>query len=98
MAAFVEVFQTETGASGEVGNLPQLAMRLAALAMRLVKPSMARQIQAGIVMDTRPQAFDAVETRRRYPSISATSLAQVVRRDFATARSTAHGSPSHGHA
>lgn len=97
MAAFVEVFQMETGAIGEVGNLPPLAMRLAALAMRLVKPSMARQIQAGIVMDTRPQAFDAVETRRRYPSISATSLAQVVRRDFATARSTAHGSPSNGH-
>lgn len=98
MAAFVEVFRTETGASGKVGHIPPLAMRLVALAMRLVNPSTARQIQAGIVMDTRPQAFDAGEARRRYPSIPVTSLAQVVRRDFAIARSTARGSPSHGRA
>lgn len=98
MAAFVEVFRTETGASGDVGHVPPLAMRLVAPAMKLVKPGMARQIQAGIVMDTRPQAFDALETRRRYPSIPVTSLAQVVGRDFAAARCTAHGSPTHRHA
>jgi hypothetical protein len=51
--------------------------------MKLIDPSMARTIQGAIVMDTRPQSFDALETRRRYPSIPITSLAEVVRRDFA---------------
>jgi hypothetical protein len=37
-------------------------------------PAMARQIQAGVVMDTQPQAFDASATRRRYPSIPVTKV------------------------
>jgi len=35
-----------------------------------VNSAMARQIQAGVVMDTQPQAFDAPATRCRYPSSS----------------------------
>lgn len=84
MADFVEVFRTETGSTGTVGRIPPLAMRLAAVAMGFVNPDLARQIRAGIVMDTCSQAFDALETRRRYPSIPVTSLREVVRRDFAT--------------
>jgi hypothetical protein len=38
-------------------------MRLGAVAMRLVNPAVARQIQAGIVLDVRPQAFDAMAIR-----------------------------------
>ena len=96
MATFVEVFQAQTGSTGRVGHVPPLAMRLAALAMRVANPSMARQIQAGFVMDTRPQAFDALETRRRYPAIPVTSLGAVVRRDFGNDRGEAHGSPPDG--
>jgi hypothetical protein len=40
-------------------------------------------------MDTRPQAFDASETRQRYPTIPVTSLIEVVRRDYADARGVA---------
>jgi len=46
---------------------------------------MARQIRAGIVMDTAAMAFDASEVRRRYPSVPVTSLREVVRRDFVRA-------------
>jgi len=53
-----------------------------AVLMKAINPSMARQVQAGIVMNTRPQAFDASETRRQYPSIPITTLAEVVRREF----------------
>jgi uncharacterized protein YbjT (DUF2867 family) len=83
MRAFVDVFRNETGSGRTVGHVPPIALRLAAIVMRLVNPGVARQIQMGLVMDTAPQAFDAIETRRRYPSIPVTCLDQVVRRDFA---------------
>ena len=86
MSTFVDVFRKEVGSSGNVGHIPRAAMRLMAVVMSLVNPGMGRQIQMGVVMDTRPQAFDASATRRRYPSISVTSLDEVVRRDFAAAR------------
>jgi uncharacterized protein YbjT (DUF2867 family) len=82
MTEFLDVFRSETASSGRVGHIPPAAMRVMATLMKLVNPGMARQIQAGIVMDTRPQAFDAAETRRRYPSIPVASLAGVVRNDF----------------
>ena len=94
MTTFVDVFRQQTGSRGNVGHVPTVAMRLMAVVMSLVNPEMARQIQMGVIMDTRPQAFDASETRRRYPSIPVTNLDEVVRRDFAAAPGTAHGSPS----
>ncbi len=83
MTEFVDVFRKETESKGQIGHIPPVAMRVGAIVMGLMSPGMARQIQAGIVMDTRPQAFDASKTRTRYPSIPATSLAEVVRRGFA---------------
>jgi uncharacterized protein YbjT (DUF2867 family) len=82
MREFVDVFRTETASTSSVGHVPLAAMRLMAIAMKPLNPNMARQIQAGIVMDTRPQAFDALQTRKRYPSIPVTRLTEVVRRDF----------------
>jgi uncharacterized protein YbjT (DUF2867 family) len=85
MSEFVEIFRTEAASTGRVGRVPLAAMRLMAIGMRRLNPSMARQIQAGIVMDTRRQAFDASQTRKRYPSIPVTSLTDVVRRDLINA-------------
>lgn len=82
MTEFVRAFQREAGANGRIGHIPRPLMRLCSIAARPVNPAMARQIQAGLVMDTQPQAFDASATRRHYPSIPVTSLAAVVRRDF----------------
>jgi hypothetical protein len=62
-----------------------MAMRISAIVAGLVNPGMARQIRAGIVMDTFAMAFDASEVRRRYPSVPVTSLRDVVRRDFVRA-------------
>lgn len=92
MTEFIEVFQTETASAGRVSHVPLMAMRLMANAMRLLNPSMARQIQAGIVMDTRRQAFDALQTRKGYPSIPVTRLTDVVRRDFVNAPGGVPGS------
>jgi hypothetical protein len=57
-------------------------MRVMAVLTKVINPTMARQIQAGLIMDTRPQAFDALGARSRYPSIPLTSVAEVVRREF----------------
>ena len=50
--------------------------------MRPVNPTLARQIQAGVVLDTHDMSFDPADTDRRHPSIPLTSLAEVVRRDY----------------
>ena len=50
--------------------------------MRPVNATLARQIQAGVAMDTQDMSFDPSEMRRRYPSMSYTSLADVIRRDY----------------
>lgn len=94
MNEFVDEFRSETSSSGKVGHIPPAAMRVMAVLMKPINPSMARQVQAGIVMDTRPQAFDASTTRGRYPSIPVTNLAEVVRRDFAGSRSAIPGGPT----
>jgi uncharacterized protein YbjT (DUF2867 family) len=79
---FMDVFRSGTAASGKVGHVPLAGMRFGAMVMKLMNPTMARTIQGAIVMDTRPQSFDASETRRSFPSIPVTSLAEVVQRDF----------------
>ena len=84
MADFVDVVRTETGSTGSVGRILPLAMRLAAVAMGAVNPDVARQIRAAIVMDTQVQAFDALQTRRRYPSFPGTHLREIVRQHLAT--------------
>ena len=58
-------------------------MRLTSVLMRLVNPTLARQIQAGVVMNTQDMSFDPSETGGRYRSIPPTGLAEVVRGDYA---------------
>jgi hypothetical protein len=70
--------------------VPLPMMRLMAVVLRPVKPMIARQIQAGVVMDTRDMTFDASETARRYPAIVRTSLAEMVRRDYGAATGSLH--------
>jgi uncharacterized protein YbjT (DUF2867 family) len=82
MTEFARAFQRETGANGRIGHISRPLMRLGSALARPINPAMARQIQAGLTMDTQPQAFDASATRRDYPSIPVTSLAAVVRRNF----------------
>lgn len=77
----VQTFETVTGKSGAKSHVPLALMRVLSLALRPVQPALARQVQAGVVMDTRDMACDAAD-RRRYPGIAATSLADMVRRDY----------------
>ena len=91
MTEFLDVFRSETASNGKVGHVPLAGMRVEAIVMKLMDPSMARTIQGAIVMDTRTQSFDASETRRAFPSIPVTSLDEVVRRDFVDSPDAARG-------
>ncbi len=82
MKQFARAFDLLGGKAGAVSRVPLPMMRLMAVLLRPVKPTIARQIQAGVVMDTHDMSFDAAETMRRYPSVVSTGLAEVVRRDY----------------
>jgi uncharacterized protein YbjT (DUF2867 family) len=90
MEQFARAFASVTGEAGKVSRVPLPMMRLMAVLLRPIKPTIARQIQAGVVMDTRDMTFDASETARRYPAIAPTSLAEIVRRDYGAATDSPH--------
>ena len=83
MRQVARTFETVTGKTGRKSYVPLPMMRLMAVLMRPVNPTLARQVHAGVVMDTYQMSFDSSETTRRYPSIPLTILAEVVRRDYA---------------
>lgn len=58
MRQVVATFQTVTGKTGKVSHVPLPAMRALAVLLRPVNATVARQIQAGVVMDTRDMTFD----------------------------------------
>jgi hypothetical protein len=64
-------------------------MRLMAKLLLPLKPSIAREIQAGIFLDTADRTADGTAVRARYPSIPVTTLQQMIRRDYAAARKQA---------
>jgi uncharacterized protein YbjT (DUF2867 family) len=82
MEEVARTFERESGKAGKVSRVPLPMMRVMAVVLRPVKPTMARQIQAGVVMDTRDMSFDPAETMRRYPSVAPTRLVEMVRRDY----------------
>jgi hypothetical protein len=84
MRQVAETIMCETKISGTVSAVPLPMMRLLAVLMRPVNATLARQIGAGVTMDTKDMSFDPSEMRHRYPSMSYTSLADVVRRDSGT--------------
>lgn len=85
MMQFAQAFEAVNGKAGKASHVPLPMMRAMAMLLRPVKPTIARQIQAGVVMDTRAMTFDPAETTRRYPSIAPTTLAEKVRRDYSKA-------------
>ena len=83
MNGIVETFETITGAHGKVNHVPLPMMRVMSVLVKPINPTMAGLIEAAVVMDTRNMTFDASETRRRYPSIPVTRLADVIRQGYA---------------
>jgi uncharacterized protein YbjT (DUF2867 family) len=83
MVKVVETFETLTGANGKVSHVPLPMMRAMSVLMNPFNPTMARMMRTAVVMDTRDMTLDASARQRSYPSIPATSLADVVLREYA---------------
>ena len=82
MRQVVKLFESAAGGSGKVSAIPLPMMRLMSVLMRPINPAFARQIQAGIEMDTQNMKFDTANITRDYPTIPLTSFADVVKRDY----------------
>jgi uncharacterized protein YbjT (DUF2867 family) len=74
---FVRVVQRVAGTTGSVSHVPLAILRLMSMALRPFKPVLAGQIAAAVVMDTRDMTADTTERARRFPTVPATSLADV---------------------
>jgi uncharacterized protein YbjT (DUF2867 family) len=75
-------FEAGTGRTGVIGHAPLPIMRAMALLLRPIKPVLAGQIRAGVVMDTRDMSFDSAKARLRYPLIKQTGLEEMVIREY----------------
>lgn len=84
MRQMVETIQRVTKITGTVSPVPLPMMRVMAAILRPLNPTLARQIQAAVVMDTTDMSFDPTPLRRRFPTTPVTSLEDVVRRGFAS--------------
>jgi uncharacterized protein YbjT (DUF2867 family) len=82
MRQMAQTFMQVTARTGRVSPVPLPMMRLMSLLMRPFNATLARQVQAGIVMDTVDMSFDPAEMRRRYPSMPFTRLAEALHRDY----------------
>lgn len=79
---FAQMFEARIGKQGTISQVPRPMMRMMSVVMRPFNATLARQIQAGVVMDTHDMSFDCAETSRRYPSIELTTLANMIQRDY----------------
>jgi uncharacterized protein YbjT (DUF2867 family) len=83
MNQFAGTFEVLAGKEGKKSHVPLPMMRLMAVLMRPVNPTLARLVQAGVVMDTHDMSFDPPAADVRHASVPPTTLAEVVARDYA---------------
>lgn len=88
MRDLVDTFSNVTGRAGTASAVPLPMMRVMSLLTRYLNPTLARQIQAGIVMDTTDLSFDANAVRQQLPSIHLTTLTNMVKRDYVNGLAT----------
>ena len=70
--------QAAAGVTRAPKHIPRPVMRVLAQALRPIRPATARQIAAGVAMDTTTMAFDADTARRVLPAVPCTSFDTVV--------------------
>jgi uncharacterized protein YbjT (DUF2867 family) len=90
---FVETVRATTGTTGIVNHVPLPMLRLMSLILRPIKPVLAGQMAAAVVMDTRDMTADTAERARRFPHIPSTPLREVAARQLRPAPGTSIGRP-----
>ena len=65
------------GRSDRPKQVPLTALKVMSVIARPLRPGLARQARAAVMMNTTDMTFDALPTRNRFPDIPATTLADV---------------------
>jgi uncharacterized protein YbjT (DUF2867 family) len=76
---FVETYAHAVGVQVKASHFPLIAMRVMQHVMRPFNLVLARHVQTGVVIDTTDTSCDSTPTRKRFPQIPITSLAEVAR-------------------
>jgi NADH dehydrogenase len=71
---FAVILQETTGSHGTVRHIPRPALHAMALAAAVLKPALARQARAALVMDTIDMTFDSAPARRAFPDLPNTDM------------------------
>jgi uncharacterized protein YbjT (DUF2867 family) len=71
---------TASGQPGRIRHIPLPMLRAMSILARPLSPTFARQAQAAVVMNTTNMTVDASTIRDRLPTIPATTLDQLIRR------------------
>jgi NADH dehydrogenase len=77
-----ETFQAVTGRTGTVNHIPLAVMVVMSKLMLVFKPALAREIGAGVFLDTADRTVDGPALRAHYPSIPVTTLTDLILRDY----------------
>ena len=70
--------QVAAGVTKAPKHVPRPVMRVLAQVLRPIRPAVARQIAAGVTMDTTPMAVDGADARHAFPAVPNTSFDTVV--------------------
>ena len=66
---FAAIFQEVAGSNATVRRVPRQVLRAIGLLTAGIKPALARQVRAALVMDTLDMTFDDPATRRAFPGL-----------------------------
>ena len=89
MREFADTVQSFSGRATPPRHVPRAGLRAMALLARPLKPAMARQASAALLMDSANMKFDPHVTRVSYPDIACTTLQEVLAWRTAERRSPA---------
>jgi NADH dehydrogenase len=73
------VLQETTGRRAPVRHIPPPALRVMAWLTAVIKPALARQARAALVMDTHDMTFDPKPTRRAVPGLPDTGMSSAIK-------------------
>ena len=73
------IVQEATGRHATMRHIPRPALRGMAWTTAAIKPALARQARAALVMDTIDMTFDSTPTRRAFPGLPTTDMPSAIK-------------------
>jgi NADH dehydrogenase len=73
------ILQETTGRHAPVRHIPRPALQAMAWLTAAIKPALARQARAALVMDTLDMTFDSTPTRQAFPGLPTTGMPSAIK-------------------